>query len=124
VELLSLFLYAPFSSLPPEKIFEEADSLINLSKDFEMKEILNSLKLLWQELERRGMTEYIFFDLGKLPKWGEYYSSLIFEVLTKNKNPLCSGGRYDKLYQEFLNDEDAGGCGCAFYINSIIQKKC
>ena len=69
--------------------------------------------------ETMNMKEQDLFDLACVPNM-EYYTGIIFKVYSKYvEEPIISGGRYDKLYENFGKDVPA--IGMAYYMNNILK---
>ena len=53
----------------------------------------------------------------------EYYTGLIFEIRTKDKNknePIAIGGRYDKIFEELGSAEPIPAVGCSIYVDRLL----
>lgn len=83
------------------------------------EELRNSLIELKELYETMNMKEQDLFDLACVPNM-EYYTGIIFKVYSKYvEEPIISGGRYDKLYENFGKDVPA--IGMAYYMNNILK---
>ena len=72
-----------------------------LPLDASMTKAIKDLEKVWLMLKSYGLGEYISFDLGMVPNM-EYYSGIIFKGFTKDLGSvLLSGGRYDRLLEDF-----------------------
>lgn len=91
-----------------EEVFEKASSLFS---DEKIECILSELKKVYSNLSKLGFAGKIIVDLGTTNK-NDYYSGLIFRgYLEGIGEPVLSGGRYDKLINEFGYDIAATGFG-------------
>ncbi len=83
------------------------------------KELQNSLIELKDLYETMNMKEQDLFDLACVPNM-EYYTGIIFKVYSKYvEKPIISGGRYDKLYENFGKKIPA--IGMAYYMDNILK---
>ncbi len=81
-----------------------------------LKENLIELKELYETM---NMKEQDLFDLACVPNM-EYYTGIIFKVYSKYvEEPIISGGRYDKLYNNFGRNVPA--IGMAYYMDDILK---
>jgi ATP phosphoribosyltransferase regulatory subunit len=72
---------------------------------------VESLRVLYGELERRGVADRVIFDLGLVRELG-YYTGPVFEVYDPAVGfALGGGGRYDDLIGRFGRDLPACGVG-------------
>ena len=72
---------------------------------------VESLRVLYGELERRGVADRVIFDLGLVRELG-YYTGAVFEVYDPAVGfALGGGGRYDDLIGRFGRDLPACGVG-------------
>lgn len=95
------------------------DVLKETIKKLEDKELQESLIELKELYETLNMKEQDLFDLACVPNM-EYYTGIIFKVYSKYvEEPIISGGRYDKLYENFGKDIPA--IGMAYYMNNILK---
>ena len=73
------------------------------------EEILDSLEALYDSLERLGLEGKVLVDLG-LVNEAEYYTGIIFRgYLEDVGEPVLSGGRYDRLMEDFGESLPATG---------------
>lgn len=78
-----------------------------------------SLKELQELYETMNMKGQDLFDLACVPNM-EYYTGIMFKVYSQYvEEPIISGGRYDKLYENFGKDVPA--IGMAFYMDNILK---
>ena len=100
----------------PQEVLEE---LKGLPLTMEMVKAVEELELVFKVISSFGYDEYITFDLGMLSQLG-YYTGIIFKGYTKDLGEvLCSGGRYDKLLEDF--GMKCPATGFAFIINKITK---
>ena len=90
--------------------------IINSVEDTELQNSLIDLRELYNTL---NMKERDLFDLACVPNM-EYYTGIIFKVYSKYvEEPIISGGRYDKVYENF--GEDIPAIGMAYYMDNILK---
>jgi ATP phosphoribosyltransferase regulatory subunit len=78
---------------------------------------LSRLRDVRAELERRGISERVIFDLGLVRDLG-YYTGAIFEVYDPALGHVIgAGGRYDDLLARF--GHPAPACGFALYVERV-----
>jgi ATP phosphoribosyltransferase regulatory subunit len=84
----------------------------------EALEALDRLEKIYQILETYGLQEHVTFDLGMLSHY-EYYTGVIFKAYTYGTgNAIVTGGRYDKLVQQFGKQTPA--IGLAFVLDELM----
>ncbi|HHV61987.1 MAG TPA: ATP phosphoribosyltransferase regulatory subunit [Firmicutes bacterium] len=72
-------------------------------------EVLHSLGTILENLESRGLGDFVDIDLG-LVRDLDYYTGIIFEAYAYGVGrPVCGGGRYDRLLESFGAGEPATG---------------
>lgn len=75
----------------------------------DLRQILDQLSTLCEQLKELGYEEAITIDLGKIPRM-KYYTGLIFEAFVEGVGiSVLSGGRYDSLGKRFGRDIPAIG---------------
>lgn len=80
---------------------------------------LQNLKEVYNILVDYGLQQYISIDLGMVQSIN-YYTGIIFKGFTHGLGfPICSGGRYDSLINEFGKNLPA--MGVAIGINRLIS---
>ncbi len=90
--------------------------VINKINDRQLKESMEELVKIY---EKTHMKQQDIFDLACVPNM-EYYTGIIFKVYSKYvEEPIISGGRYDKLYENFGKDIPA--IGMAYYMDNILK---
>jgi ATP phosphoribosyltransferase regulatory subunit len=78
---------------------------------------VESLRVLYGELESRGVADRVIFDLGLVRELG-YYTGAVFEVYDPAVGfALGGGGRYDELIGRFGRDLPA--CGVALDVQRV-----
>ena len=78
---------------------------------------VESLRALHEQLERRGVSDRVIFDLGLVRELG-YYTGPVFEVYDPAVGfTLGGGGRYDNLIGKFGRDLPA--CGLAVDVQRV-----
>ena len=107
-----------------EKILEFSQikgsiSEVEKSFDVSMFDSWDHLKLLFDSLENRGVSN-VRINFG-IVRGLDYYSGMVFEVFDKNSSlgALAGGGRYDSLTKAF-GREDIGAAGVAGGVERII----
>nr|WP_326832814.1 ATP phosphoribosyltransferase regulatory subunit [Pectinatus frisingensis] len=89
-----------------EEILTKAAAMAN--NDESIKAI-NDLRTVYTFLKSYGATDYVVFDLGVIRDFG-YYTGTVFEIYVPGMgSPLCGGGRYDNLLENFGNHLPATG---------------
>ena len=100
----------------PQEVLQE---LKELPLTADMLSAVEELELVFKVISSFGYSEYITFDLGMISQLG-YYTGIIFKGYTKDLGEvLCSGGRYDKLLEDF--GMKCPATGFAFIINKITK---
>lgn len=85
----------------------------------DLKQILDLLNQLCDQMQELGYHEQITIDLGKIPRM-KYYTGLIFESFVEGVGvSILSGGRYDHLLQRFGKNLPA--VGFAIRIDALID---
>jgi len=94
---------------------KEIESVFDVSQ----LESWNEIKLLFDSLENRGVSN-VRINFG-IVRGLDYYSGIVFEVFDKNSKlgALAGGGRYDTLTKAFKRD-DLGATGVAGGVERII----
>jgi len=111
-ELLDKMLY----SAGGLELIDEMFSLINNEK---ARAALDNLKRVMCILKDCGMDKYISFDLGMLQSLN-YYTGVIFKGFTYGLGfPIFSGGRYDKVADQF--GRPANATGFSLGINMVMK---
>jgi histidyl-tRNA synthetase len=107
-----------------EKILEFSQikgTITDVENSFDVSQLesWNELKILFDSLENRGVSN-IRINFG-IVRGLDYYSGIVFEVFDKNSTlgALAGGGRYDTLTQAF-GREDIGATGVAGGVERII----
>jgi len=92
---------------------------IEIKFDVSQLESWNEIKLLFNSLENRGVSN-VRINFG-IVRGLDYYSGIVFEVFDKNSKlgALAGGGRYDTLTKAF-NRDDIGATGVAGGVERII----
>ena len=104
LDLTKIFQYSDCSLLKhsdeaiPEKSYAEQSRLA-----------LDNLKEIYQLLKSYRVADYVTFDLGVIRNFS-YYTGLVFEVYTPGLGfPVCGGGRYDNMLEDFGCNRPATG---------------
>lgn len=109
-----------FNKLPwlfgDKQIINEAKNLVF---NEEIKESLEYLEELYNQLEALGYGDNVTFDLGMVPRLN-YYTGIIFRGYGEGHgNILLSGGRYDNLIE--FSKVYVPAIGFSIDINSVIS---
>ncbi|SFM37141.1 ATP phosphoribosyltransferase regulatory subunit [Gracilibacillus orientalis] len=84
----------------------------------DLTEILTHIEKLIDLLEASGVTEVIV-DLGRVKNL-PYYDGIMFRGFLTNDGSTCfSGGRYDRLYQQF--EQTTSAVGLAFDVDELAK---
>ncbi|SDJ69815.1 ATP phosphoribosyltransferase regulatory subunit [Sediminibacillus albus] len=103
-----------FGSLEVIEVYEK-----HWKSNHRLVEIIQHLKKLAQLLSDCGVDE-ILVDLGRVKNL-PYYCGTMFRGYLKDNGATCfSGGRYDKLYEQF--DEQISAVGLAFDVDVLSDK--
>lgn len=95
------------------------DSLIKYLDDEILLKALNELKELNGIININNTDYEVIFDLSMVPTM-EYYTGLMFKVYSEfAPSPIISGGRYDKLLENFGMDVPA--IGFAYFLDNIVK---
>ncbi|NLV91531.1 MAG: ATP phosphoribosyltransferase regulatory subunit [Firmicutes bacterium] len=83
------------------------------------RQAVANLQVIYQELEAKGLAEFVQLDLG-LVKDLDYYTGLIFEGYTQDLGfNICDGGRYDNLIGQF--GYQCPATGFAFGVERLME---
>ena len=84
----------------------------------ELVAIINHLEKLMTSLKELGVDDVIV-DLGSVRQL-RYYSGTMFSGYLKQTGDICfSGGRYDRLYNQF--EKNISAVGLAFYVDALTK---
>ncbi|USB33442.1 ATP phosphoribosyltransferase regulatory subunit [Paenibacillus sp. YPG26] len=90
-----------------------------LSQSKLAQDSIDHLCKVWEALEDYGVAEHVLIDLTMIGDFS-YYTGLIFEGYAAELGfPVCSGGRYDNLLQQFGRPVPA--TGFALKTNRILD---
>ncbi len=65
------------------------------------QEAINNIQEVYEILKLYGLEDYVMIDLGII-RGLDYYTGIIFEGYTSSIGfPICGGGRYDSLLEDF-----------------------
>lgn len=106
-KLREVFLHLPklFGSI------EQVRTARSLTENSRALFAIKRLEKVHEILENYGLSEYVSYDLGMLSKY-QYYTGMIFKAYTYGTGDyLVTGGRYDKLLEQFGKDAPAVGFG-------------
>ncbi|AKL93694.1 ATP phosphoribosyltransferase regulatory subunit [Clostridium aceticum] len=100
----------------PEEVLREVK---RLPLDAGMLEAIEDLEKVCDGITAYGLEKYISLDLGMVTTM-KYYSGIIFKGFTRDLGTvLLSGGRYDRLLEDF--GIDCAATGFAFIVNKITK---
>ena len=81
----------------------------NMAMNEQSRLALDNLKEIYQLLKSYRVADYVTFDLGVIRNFS-YYTGLVFEVYTPGLGfPVCGGGRYDNMLEDFGCNRPATG---------------
>ncbi|PYI51301.1 ATP phosphoribosyltransferase regulatory subunit [Paenibacillus flagellatus] len=99
-----------------QEICEQARALSN---DRMAQEAIRHLCEVWDVLQAYGVSEHVLIDLTMIGDF-TYYTGMTFEGYAADLGfPVCNGGRYDNLLQQF--DRPAAATGFALKTNRIME---
>ncbi|MBQ9673875.1 MAG: ATP phosphoribosyltransferase regulatory subunit [Ruminococcus sp.] len=99
-----------------EEVIEKAFKLCNGTK---AENSLKYVKELYRSLQKLGLSDKLTIDLGIVQKTS-YYSGIVFNAfVTGIGDAVISGGRYDKLMENF--DFPNGAAGFAINIDEVVK---
>ncbi|MED4953577.1 ATP phosphoribosyltransferase regulatory subunit, partial [Paenibacillus macerans] len=82
---------------------------LELSENSTAKAAVEHLSRVWDALEDFGVAEHVMIDLTMIGDFS-YYTGMTFEGYAAELGfPVCSGGRYDNLLQQFGRPAPATG---------------
>lgn len=88
---------------------EICDQALELSENPTAKAAVEHLSLVWDALEDFGVAEHVMIDLTMIGDFS-YYTGMTFEGYAAELGfPVCNGGRYDNLLQQFGRPAPATG---------------
>ena len=105
------------------KLFGKADVIIKeaevLLKEEEYMVYIERLKNICAILSDMGYEDYLYIDIA-MPSLMGYYTGITFcGYSAKAGSPIFSGGRYDRLFDEFGLKEPA--VGFAIYVDTLLK---
>lgn len=90
-----------------------------LSKDNGAHQAMEHLCEIWDVLEAYDVSQHVLIDLTMIGDFS-YYTGMTFEGYAANLGfPVCSGGRYDNLLQQF--GRSAAATGFSLKTNRILE---
>lgn len=88
---------------------EICEQALQLSADEQAQSAIRHLCQVWEVLEAYHISEYVMIDLTMIGDFS-YYTGMTFEGYAADLGfPVCSGGRYDNLLQQFGRPAPATG---------------
>ena len=107
-DLKEIFIHLPdFQS----DFTSACDFVLSHCKNEKVNSAIDRLSKVFELLKIHGVEDRVTIDLSMLSKY-DYYTGVIFKAYTYgNGEALASGGRYDKLVQQFGKDAPAIGIG-------------
>lgn len=101
--------------------FEDSKHLNFVKSKTKNERVLNAterLKSLYEICETYGLSNYVTLDLGMLNHYN-YYTGIIFKVYTYGTGEaIASGGRYDKLIEQF--GKECSAIGVAIVLDQLM----
>ncbi|MDT9725070.1 ATP phosphoribosyltransferase regulatory subunit [Xylanibacillus composti] len=92
---------------------------VALSQDQTAQRAIAHLCRIWEAIEDYGLKEHVLIDLTMIGDF-TYYTGMTFEGYAAELGfPVCSGGRYDNLLQQF--GRPAPATGFALKVNRILE---
>lgn len=83
------------------------------------RKAVQTIESLWQALEAYGVTEHVLLDFNLISNLN-YYTGVVFEGYAADLgSPLVTGGRYDKLLDQF--GRPAPATGFAIKMDRLMQ---
>lgn len=80
---------------------EICEQALKLSSNLQARESIDHLCKVWEVLEAYGVSEHVLIDLTMIGDFS-YYTGMTFEGYASELGfPVCNGGRYDNLLQQF-----------------------
>lgn len=81
-----------------QEVIHEA---LNMTESYKARQALENLNTIFAMLKMYGVADYVNIDLGLIRDY-DYYTGMVFEVYTSGLGfPICGGGRYDNLVEQF-----------------------
>jgi len=88
---------------------EVCSQALELSSNPDAKAAIRHLCEIWDNLTAYGVQEHVLIDLTMIGDFS-YYTGMTFEGYASNLGfPVCSGGRYDNLLEQFGRKSPATG---------------
>ncbi len=95
------------------------DQAVELSQDQTAQRAIAHLCRIWEAIGDYGLQEHVLIDLTMIGDF-TYYTGMTFEGYAAELGfPVCSGGRYDNLLQQF--GRPAPATGFALKVNRILE---
>lgn len=89
-----------------KEVLDEAYALVTNGRS---RKALDNLRDIYSLLEGYGVADYVRIDLDVIRDFN-YYTGMVFEVYAPGLGyPVCGGGRYDRMLQDFSADCPATG---------------
>lgn len=99
--------------------YEICDQALAITHDEQARAALSHLCEMWDVFDAYGITDYVLIDLTMISDFS-YYTGMTFEGYAGELGfPVCSGGRYDNLLQQF--GRPASATGFALKTNRILE---
>jgi len=74
---------------------------LTMTENYKARQALQNLNTIFEMLEMYGVSAFVNVDLGLIRDY-DYYTGMVFEVYTSGLGfPICGGGRYDNLVEQF-----------------------
>lgn len=88
---------------------EVIDEALSMTENDKARQALQNLRTIFTMLDMYGIAAYVNIDLGLIRDF-DYYTGMVFEVYTPGLGfPICGGGRYDNLLEQFGTSIPATG---------------
>jgi ATP phosphoribosyltransferase regulatory subunit len=74
---------------------------LTMTESYKARQALQNLHTVFSMLDMYDVSQYVNIDLGLIRDF-DYYTGMVFEVYTPGLGfPICGGGRYDNLVEQF-----------------------
>lgn len=81
-----------------QEVIHEA---LAMTDSYKARQALENLNTIFSMLEIYNVSQFVNIDLGLIRDF-DYYTGMVFEVYTPGLGfPICGGGRYDNLVEQF-----------------------
>lgn len=104
-------------------LYGEVEEVLERAREFQLNngatKALDEIEEVYQIVKEYGFKQYVSVDLGMVNEF-LYYTGIIFKGFTRDLGYIiCSGGRYDSLYEEY--GDPCPATGFAINVNRVVQ---